>query len=201
MFRPITATMILVMCFVGTSCRGPQDQARLQLDSALKARQARHRKSMAAYWEGRKAYGAGQLEQAHEDLSEAVGIEDRNVYAWILLGVIEFQSGRAVDAAKAFERAASLAPDRYEPYYNLGLVLEACGRYRDAQAAYERALHRAPECTEVLENLVRCQVRAGLTNEKTREFIDRAIAFETRVEWTRWLAAQRRELSFREAPP
>lgn len=183
----------VLLALVGASalpaCRNSRREASNAVANDLRARDQRRVESERLYEKGRSAHLAGKA-TAVKYVEQAVQANPDNLYAWMLLGEIQFDEERYFEAAEAFHRASRLAPTRYEPPYNLGLVLESVGRLADAIKAYEGALALQPSQLEVMENLARAYLRAGTERERARELIGRALPLEQRREWREWLNVQ-----------
>ena len=162
-------------------------QAQKDVVQEVGERQKRWKRSSAVCAQGSEVYEAGDLKRARKLLKEAVETNDRNAIAWVALGVTELRLQHLYEAAAAFDRAAKLLPNRYEPHYNLGLVYEAAGRYDKAIGEYEMALAMNPEQLEVLENLARAYERTNTKLDKAKGLVVRALQQESRPEWRLWL--------------
>ena len=172
-------------------------EARRTLETELADRQKRQATSLAEYRKAAQAHDDNDLESARKHLNNALAASDRNAEAWMLLGLIEYREDKIFDAASCFHRAGLLAPDRYEPPYNIGILLESSGRYKQAIESYQAALKLSPNQLEVMENLARCYIRANTNLEHAKELIDRALLVEQRPEWRLWLLDQSHRLATR----
>jgi len=190
----------LLALATSVGCQDPQQvRAQRAVARELEARRVRRAESMELYRQGRQACRARDLERAGELLGKAVGVDDRNVLAWMTLGLVHHERQRAYEAAEAFHRAARLEPTRYEPHFNLGIVLESAGRLGPAIDAYEKALALAPEEVAVMENLARCYIRADRDLGRAAELVEKALRSERRPEWRLWLQQQSARLADRKA--
>lgn len=190
----------LLLCAVALGgCRTTTEQAEAQraLESELRDRQQRRVQAQELYRQGVSLHEQADLDRAQRRLQEAVRVDERHAPAWMALGVVEFKRHRLFDAAQAFERAATLRPNRYEPHYNLGQVFESIGRYTKAIEAYEKALALTSDRVEVMENLARSYIAAGLNLSEAERLVERALTLERRPEWRIWLRQQARELEQR----
>lgn len=162
-------------------------------------RQQRRERSMKLYSAGHRAYELANLKEARQLFAKAAKEDDRNAVAWIGLGVVDLEREDFYSAARAFDRASTLIPTRFEPHFNLGLVFEAVGQYEKAIGAYARAMELAPDRVEVMENLARLYIKTGQELRRTVELIERALALEQRPEWRDWLKRRLIELQPRTA--
>ena len=163
----------------------------------MAARQSRQTESLSYCRAGANAYDKGDLKAARKHICDAIAAYDRNAEAWMLLGLIEHQEDRIFEAASSFHRASILAPDRYEPLYNIGILLESFGRYKQAIETYQAALKLSPGQLEVMENLARCYVRTNSHLDEARDLIDRSLPTEQRPQWRQWLSAESQRLARR----
>jgi len=101
------------------------------------------------------AYPLDEAEHAIADLDRAVRLAPTYASAFVLRGLLRFQSG-GVDASDAalndFNTAIALAPDDAIAYNNRGLVHKARGDLSAALRDYDRALQRLPGYTGALVN-------------------------------------------------
>jgi tetratricopeptide (TPR) repeat protein len=97
---------------------------------------------------------AGILEHRPEDFD-----------ALHLLGLLNFQRRRMVEALHFLSRALKINSSSADAMSNLGLALHATGRYDEAIASYRSALHLAPDHPEILYNLGNTCLAAGRVTE------------------------------------
>ncbi len=187
--------ILLNTCLLVCGCPDRRTKAQQMLATQITSRQAAKETSIELYRKGMAAYEAGDFIEAHKCLAKSVSQDDRNVRAWMALGVVEFERDSFFEAAHAFHRVARLAPTRYEPHFNLGIILESVGRHTQAIEAYEKALKLAPHQTEVMENMARCYIRTDQDLDKARGLIDQALLDEHRPRWQQWLERQSLRLS------
>jgi Tfp pilus assembly protein PilF len=155
-------------------------------------------RSREAYDKAMEAWRKGDLAKARSLLREAAEADGRSADVQLALGVVAVRCDDLFEAAQAFDRANALAPDRYEPLFNLGCLLESVGKTDQAIARYEEALKLAPDQLDVMENLARCYVQAGSNPEQARRLIRRALKKETRADWLAWLESQAAALESKE---
>jgi len=197
--KPVVILILMTGGGLFPAC-GPADsriEAKRELEAELADRQQRQAKSFAEYRLAAKAHKKDDLKSARKHATAALDASDRNAEAWMLLGLIEYQEDRIFEAASCFHRAGLLAPDRYEPPYNIGILLESAGRYKQAIESYQTALKLNPNQLEVMENLARCYIRSNTDLDHAKELIDRALLTEQRPQWREWLLDQSRRLATR----
>lgn len=106
------------------------------------------------------------------------------------LGTGYYRQRRLYLAAWEFQYAATLMPRKAEPRNNLGLVLESVSRLEDTLKAYEEAVRLEPDNPEYLGNLIRCRVRLGRRDGRTKELLQELLLKDTRPEWLEWARRQ-----------
>lgn len=190
-----TARCALLLCLLAGACQQPRVEARHALTAELKQRQAQRLASTRHCRRGVEAYRAGDFDQARTHLEQALGSDDRNAAAWMAFGAVTFELDDLAAAAEAFDRAARLAPTRFEPHFNMGSILEIIGDYEQAATQYERALELAPGQLHAMENLARCYVATRGKPARARDLMTQALLTENRPEWRAWLSRQLRQLS------
>jgi Tfp pilus assembly protein PilF len=188
---PLEIIFTTLFVLISSGCQNPQHEAQRALAEEMAKRQEQQNESTQCYQKALEAWQAEDEEQARQYLRKAVNHDERNARAWMALGTIEFQRNKLFEAAHAFQRAARLEPNRYEPNYNIALVLESAGYYRKAVESYEKALQLSPDQLEVMENLARCYLKIRQNTDAARDLIDRALVFEQRPEWQGWLEEQK----------
>jgi len=67
-----------------------------------------------------------------------------------LLGVLQYQSGRAEAGLATLEQALSIKPDHPEALANLGVIHHGQGRFKDALACFDSALRVSPGSVDLL---------------------------------------------------
>jgi Flp pilus assembly protein TadD len=193
--RLIVLALAAFACLLPACVEHSRTDARHALSAELAARQSSQTDSLSYYRAGVDAYDEGDLKAARKHVCDAIAAYDRNAEAWMLLGLIEHQEDRVFEAASSFHRASMLAPDRYEPLYNIGILLESFGRYTQAIETYQAALKLSPGQLEVMENLARCYVRTNSHLHEAKDLIDRSLLTERRPQWRHWLSAQSEQLA------
>jgi tetratricopeptide (TPR) repeat protein len=112
-----------------------------------------------------RCFEQGDLERA-EKLSAAI-LEHRpaDFDALHLLGLLNFQRRRMVEALHFLSQALRINTGSAEAMSNLGLALHATGRHDEAIASYRNALRLAPDHPEILYNLGNSCLAAGRIEE------------------------------------
>ena len=197
--RQMAMTLVIFACFLPACRQDGHSQARQALNAQLTERHECQARSLEQYRLAAMAYEKNDLESARSHIDKAIQSYSRNAEAWMLLGLIEQKEDRVFEAASSFHRASLLAPDRYEPLYNIGILLESFGRYRQAIESYQAALKLSPEQLEVMENLARCHIRSGTNLDQARKLIDQALLAERRPQWRQWLSQQSHQLAMRKS--
>ncbi|MFD3452380.1 tetratricopeptide repeat protein [Streptomyces sp. NPDC058691] len=87
---------------------------------------------------------AGDLQAAAYELRQAVHHDDRNAFAWRLLGAVHTDLGEYRDALQEHRRALELEPDDAGTYYLVGSVYTALGDRGTALTWYMKAATLAP---------------------------------------------------------
>ncbi|MFF7211074.1 hypothetical protein ACFZAU_11115 [Streptomyces sp. NPDC008238] len=86
----------------------------------------------------------GDLQAAEYELRQAVHHDDRNAYAWRLLGAVHQDLGAYQDALQEHRRALQLAPDDAANHLLIGNVHTALGDHHTALTWYMKADELAP---------------------------------------------------------
>jgi tetratricopeptide (TPR) repeat protein len=100
---------------------------------------------------------------AVEAYQRAVELDPQQADAWVNLGRLAHEAGRAREAVRLYERALALCPDDPVIHYNLALALEDVRGAAAAAAHYEKALALDPDFADAHYNL------AGLCEQLGRE--------------------------------
>ena len=100
---------------------------------------------------GRALLQAGRLEEARQCVDQAMQAGARWL-DYMNLGHLEFACWQLEESVAAFQRAAGLAPDQWEPVSSLGVVAHDQGDFHKALSSYGQALRLTPGNPEVLWN-------------------------------------------------
>ena len=111
--------------------------------------------------QGRRAYDAGQFQQAAAAFRQAVTAAPGSVTARVNLGLSLLQLDDTTDAAVQLDAALALEPDNVEAHAALGFVRARQGRDREAVDHLQRAFDRSPDDAAIRSALVRSMIRAG----------------------------------------
>jgi tetratricopeptide (TPR) repeat protein len=99
---------------------------------------------------GYSAHGQGKLEEAEQLYCSILTYDPRNFVALHLLGFLNFQRGRLLDALKFIEAALSVDGGHVAALLNRGRILHAMDRCDEALASYNDALEGEPNNAEIL---------------------------------------------------
>ncbi len=97
-------------------------------------------------------YRAGEPEAAAQCCHAAVRAQKRDFDALHLLGVLETDGGRPVEAIDWLRHAIAVRADVAQAHYNLGNALLAAQRANDAVASFADALALQPDHVDALNN-------------------------------------------------
>lgn len=181
---------LTVLPAMALSCQSAQEKAQIAVTKDLEARARASMESMDVYRRAVALHESGETDEALELLRTAIDKYERNAFAWMRLGVLEFERNRMFEAAQAFSRTSELVPDQHQPYFNLGSVLEAAGKYDDAIRQYRIAMEKSSSNPEIMENLARCYLATDARISEARNLVENALRFEQRPEWVVWLQEQ-----------
>lgn len=101
----------------------------------------------------------GRIKEAEEAFEEAIGLDAKDVLAYVNLGNLYDQIGRKSDAEKSYLKAISLEPDNERSHYNLGLFYSSQGRLEEAEKELTRALELNPKEVDAQTELMNIQKR------------------------------------------
>lgn len=107
--------------------------------------------------EGIKAYAAGDLDKAIQELEEATRQDHESFKAFNYLGAAYFAKGRTDAAIGAFKTAEQIAPGVVSIHFNIAQAYEASGILSEAEYEYNRAIELDPNYTKAREALERLQ--------------------------------------------
>lgn len=87
-------------------------------------------------------YGVADMQGAVAACQKALGHDACRPEAHVTLGSAFFALGRVADAAAAYQRALSIAPDSPDARFHLGLIQLMSGEYRDGWQGFEQRFRR-----------------------------------------------------------
>ena len=88
---------------------------------------------------------SGQLDQAIQQLNEAVTLAPDNLEGYLELGLARKERREYQLALQAFEQATRIAPHDPRPHYQAGLTLKEGKDYRRSEVMLRQAAHLAPD--------------------------------------------------------
>ncbi|MGR3564913.1 MAG: tetratricopeptide repeat-containing sulfotransferase family protein [Heliomarina sp.] len=112
----------------------------------------------------------GQLEQALEDIEQAISIDAKQARNHNLRGLLHDRLGQPAEALEAFEKALALNPNDVETLVNISLPLARQLRVDEATEAVRRAVALAPGHLAARLRLGMTMVEAGQTDEAKAAF-------------------------------
>ena len=121
----------------------------------------------------RQAYSSfqeGDLDRAAKLCAGILEYRPDDFDALHLLGVLNFQRHRLVDALRFLSQALRVNSGSADAMSNLGLALHATGRFEEAIASYRNALQLAPDHPEILYNLANTCLELGHIDEALAHF-------------------------------
>jgi tetratricopeptide (TPR) repeat protein len=144
---------------------------------------------------------ASDPEKAKALLREALGFDLYHGAAHNNLGVLLLGENKLYDAAEEFEWARKLLPGHPEPRVNLAITLERGGKHTDALDAAKTALEVQPGHLGAMQTLAFIQVREGLEDKATKDYLDAIVCRSDDPTWTEWATRQRLRLDGRQFAP
>lgn len=115
--------------------------------------------------QGRRAYDAGEFQEAAAAFRQAVTAAPGSVTSRVNLGLSLLQLDDTANAAEQFDAVLALEPENAEAHAGMGFVRTRQGRDRDAVAHLQRAFDRSPDDAAIRSALVRAMIRAGLDGD------------------------------------
>ena len=108
----------------------------------------------------------GRLAEAGEELHQALARDRENAAALLDLAALEASRNRKEEAARAYQKLASLRDARYRPLY--GWFLLQSGDTAGAVAEFERLLKEDPQSDAMRTNLLSAYLAAGREADAAR---------------------------------
>lgn len=113
---------------------------------------------------------AGDLQEAQKRYRQILRKHPRHAHALHLLGLIDFQCGRAEDAVRQIDRAIALSPGNPAFYSNRANALQHLGQWEAAVAGYDAALRLKPDFAEAVFNRASALQKLGRYREALAGF-------------------------------
>jgi Flp pilus assembly protein TadD len=135
------------------------NQASARMPNLSRLRRQAHHSFQEGDLDGAERLCAGILQQRPEDFD-----------ALHLLGLLNFQRQRLVDALRFLSHALKVNAGSADAMSNLGLALQATGRCEEAITYYRGALRLAPDHPEILYNLGNACLELGRIDEALLNF-------------------------------
>ncbi len=111
-----------------------------------------------------------ELDRAIDHGSQAVALNSEDAESFYNLGLALFDASRFDEAARAYWRAVTIAPDYGLAHNNLGSALEQAGDLDGAYAAYERAADLDAGHCEAQHNLAALENQRGRLSEARKRY-------------------------------
>lgn len=162
-------------------CARPAPSNVVIQDNGLAELQEAERLSQEAF----KAQKAGKSEQAIQLYQESLNHAQELYGVWNNLGLLLLEKGDRMQAVTMFNRAAELAPDKAEPYYNAGWVYMDNAQPEKALDYFKKALARQPRYLESLRGSARVGRILAVADEEALERMKTAIMIEKDPAWRR----------------
>ena len=107
------------------------------------------------------SFGNGDLDRAERLCGDILQYQPDNFDALHLLGMLNFQRQRMVEALHFLAAALKANSASSDAMSNLGLALHATGRFDEAISSFRNALQLAPDHPEILYNLANACLELG----------------------------------------
>jgi Flp pilus assembly protein TadD len=114
---------------------------------------------------GRTLTRKRDFDGAESAFREALGLEPRNIDAWIGLAQIEMARRRTPETIAALDQGLAAAPGELRLLNAKGVILDRSGRHKEAQPLYRQALEGAPRNQMLRNNLGRSLALDGQKEE------------------------------------
>ena len=118
------------------------------------------------------SFREGNLDKAERLCAGILEYRSDDFDALHLLGIVNFQRRRLVEALRFLSQALKVNSGSAEAMTNLGLALHAAGRLEEAVAHYRNALMLAPDHPEIHYNLANVFLELGRIDEALAGFDD-----------------------------
>ena len=116
-------------------------------------------------------YHAGRPNEAEQLYRAVLCADARNADALNLLGVLEYERGRNLEALDWLSKAVQVSPKTASFHNNLGLVLVALGRHGEAASQFEQAGQLDACLQDTFHNLGVARQNLGQTDEAIAAYL------------------------------
>jgi tetratricopeptide (TPR) repeat protein len=147
-------------------------------DPIVDGLQALMRGERAFVLQGRRAYDAGQYQQAADAFGKAVAAAPSSVTPHVNLALALAQLGNVDGAVEQFDAALRLDADNVDAHTGLGTLLARLGRDREAVDHLRAAFRQAPDDARVSAALISALLKLSLEDEAI-DVVTHAPAFHT----------------------
>lgn len=96
---------------------------------------------------------------------QALDYDERNGFAWYLLGIARERAGDFTNSVKAYEAALKLLPDHAEVANDLGRLAYRMGMSEQAEKLFAHFVQHAPDRPDGVNNLASCMRDQGRRDE------------------------------------
>lgn len=104
--------------------------------------------AQARHYLGYLLQQSGRLQEAFEQLTAAIALDDVHAEWHFNLGIVLLRQGLATQAVDAFSKAVAIDPDKYFYWTNLGAAFEAALEWARAEQCYKSAIDIDPNCPD-----------------------------------------------------
>lgn len=120
--------------------------------------------------------------QCHYKEAEALALNitqefPHHAYSWNILGIVQKQVGRLLDAVTSFQKLLQLSPNNSEAHSNLGITLRKLGSLNESELSLRRAIHLQPDFGVAHNSLGNTLEEMGKLEESRSSYMQ-AIFFE-----------------------
>lgn len=113
---------------------------------------------------------ASDLPAAEDAYRQALARDPAHTDAYLNLGALLCEAGRATEAVALYGHALAHRPDAALLHYNLAIALEDTGHVAEALAAYERSLALVPSLADAHYNAARLHEKLGDAQAALRHY-------------------------------
>jgi len=151
--------------------RARNDQSEPALAEARRVLEIDPKNAYASYARGLAYQKTGKPAEAMQAAREAVKL-GRGATAYVLVGLLEYQSKNFEEAEDAFEKALEVDPKSAEATFNLAVLNQRRNDYHKTREGYLKTLRLDPTHADALYNLAILTRGAGATSE-AKHYVDK----------------------------